>query len=873
MKKKDTKNIEDIFALTPMQEGMLFHYLKDPQGDEYFEQLSLKLIIAINIEIFKQAWNFVIASNEALRVVFRWEKMSEPVQMVMKENRLGLRYFDLSAGDADGDEKQQRLAELKEKDRREKFDLRQTPFRVTLCKLENDCYEMIISHHHILYDGWSNGILLKEFFNAYHELSRGKIPSPVRKTGFKEFVKYILDPARDQREQDEFWKGYLKNFEGPTELSIKKKGIEKNHEAAYWQIHIPANINSKLKWLVREYKLTPAVVFYTVWGLLLQGYNDCEDVIFGATVSGRTPAFKGIEDMVGLFINTLPLRVQSQAEKKRTDLLFEIQQDFHRREEFGSTPLVQVKEYSGIDPRQELFDTLMVVENYPLDPLLKNGQMGPQVFFHSQSAVTHYDLTVAVTLGEEIDIIFSYPAALFEHDMIERMAGHFICILEEVVTNPEKKLRDIDCLTLIEKRLLLAEFNNTNTDFPDNKTIPELFTDQVEKTPDHVALIARETRETHEKFSILPVLSVRPVCLSYGELNEKTTNLAGLLIDKGVKADSIVAVMLGRSVEMTVAILGILKAGGAYLPVDPAYPEERKQYMLKDSNALLLPEQTFFEIPFHHSSFNLHHSSHLAYVIYTSGSTGKPKGVMIEHRSAVNLLYAVQRQYPFTGSDVYLLKTSYTFDVSVTELFGWYMGGGKLAILGKNEEKDPRIICDCIQRYYVTHINFVPSMFNAFLECLEGENKRRLSSLKYIFLAGETLLTETVKKFRDLNTGITLENIYGPTEGTVYASRYSMLAWNGTGNVPIGKPLPNIKLYILNKYNHMQPLGITGELYISGNGLARGYLNRPELSAEKFRPPIPPIPQMTQMKNKKSALRSNFHHSAFAISHIQHSIF
>ncbi|HLP48513.1 MAG TPA: condensation domain-containing protein, partial [Candidatus Kapabacteria bacterium] len=233
MKKIDTKNIEDVFALTPMQEGMLFHYLKDPEGDKYFEQLGLELIIAIDIEIFKQAWNFVIATNEILRVVFRWEKMNEPVQMVMKENRLEPRYFDLSVGYADGDKKQQRLAEVKEKDRREKFDLRQTPFRVTLCKLGNDCYEMIISHHHILYDGWSNGILLKEFFNAYHELSRGNIPAPVRKTGFKEFVKFTMDQARDQREQGEFWKGYLKNFEGPTELAIKNKGIEKNHEATY----------------------------------------------------------------------------------------------------------------------------------------------------------------------------------------------------------------------------------------------------------------------------------------------------------------------------------------------------------------------------------------------------------------------------------------------------------------------------------------------------------------------------------------------------------------------------------------------------------------------------------------------------------------
>ncbi|HLP59444.1 MAG TPA: non-ribosomal peptide synthetase, partial [Candidatus Deferrimicrobium sp.] len=229
-----------------------------------------------------------------------------------------------------------------------------------------------------------------------------------------------------------------------------------------------------------------------------------------------------------------------------------------------------------------------------------------------------------------------------------------------------------------------------------------------------------------------------------------------------------------------------------------------------------------------------HCSANLAYIIYTSGSTGKPKGVMIEHRSAVNLLYTLQQQYPFTDSDTYLLKTAYTFDVSVTELFGWTMGGGKLAVLEKDGHKDPQAIVNAIARERVSHINFVPSMFNAFIGCLDTENKRRLASLKYIFLAGEALLAEPVKKFQDLNTGITLENIYGPTEGTVYSCGYSLSTWNGTGSIPIGKPLANITLVILDKYHHVQPVGIVGELCIGGSGLARGYLNRPELTAERF---------------------------------------
>ncbi|HLP45176.1 MAG TPA: amino acid adenylation domain-containing protein [Candidatus Kapabacteria bacterium] len=394
--------------------------------------------------------------------------------------------------------------------------------------------------------------------------------------------------------------------------------------------------------------------------------------------------------------------------------------------------------------------------------------------------------------------------------------------------------------------------------------------EQVEKTPDFIAIVGnadvkeRKRRREEEKNGL-------QIQITYRQLNEKSGRLAGLLIEKGVLPDTIVGIMMERSVEMIIGIMAILKAGSAYLPIDPGYPQERIQYMLADCNAKILFNKSEARISKHETNpndqkINVQNQNNqfknvmildfknldfefvtsfesrvsnfdplnLAYLIYTSGSTGKPKGVVIEHRSVVNLLFAMQNQYPLFPSDTYLLKTSYTFDVSVTELFGWFMGGGKLAILKTNGEKDPQVILDCIQRHYATYINFVPSMFNAFLGYLTGENKQRLACLKYIFLAGEAILPGLVTKFKGLNIGITLENLYGPTEGTIYSSQYSLSEWNGIDNVPIGKPLANIKLYILNKYNHLQPLGIPGELYIGGNGVARGYLNNPELTAGKF---------------------------------------
>jgi non-ribosomal peptide synthetase component F len=715
VKKIDTKAIEDIFALTPMQEGMLFHYLREPGSDVYFEQLGLELTGEIDKKTFQRAWNFIVAANEALRTVFRWEKLNEPAQLVMKDFLLEPLYYDLPGEDEDmpRDEILRRLEEIKTGDREKKFDLRETPFRVTLCKMAKDHYEMIISHHHILYDGWSNGILLKEFFNTYDELSRGKTPAPVLKTRFKEFVKYTREQdPRDRKEQEEYWKGYLEGLAEQSELSIKTGTAGKNSEAANWQIGIPAHLKIKVETLAREKKITPASVFYTAWGLLLLGYNDCDDMVFGATVSGRTPAIKGIEDMVGLFINTLPLRVKARGEMKIGDLLFHIHQDLQQREKFSNTPLVRIKEYRGPNFQQELFDTLMAVENYPLDPGIMHKQKSLTPLSYSMSAMTHYDLTAAVTLGEEIAVIFSYPVSLFEQDMIERMAGHFTCILEEMTTNPGKRLYDLERLTPEEKRQLLEEFNDAGADFPRDKTIHELFADQVGKTPDRIAVVGE---------SVGPVGlvgHVRQVCLTYRELKEQSDCLAGSLIEKGVLADDIIGIMMERSIEMVIGILAILKSGGAYLPLDPGYPQERIDYMLKDSGAKLrigrAEERKSGRAEFVISSFFLasslprflaSDSSNLAYIIYTSGTTGRPKGVAVQHKGLVNYITWRLKSYDYRATDVTLQLLSCSFDGFASNFYSSLLSGGILALTPEAKKMDFEFIGKTLEREGVTNIS------------------------------------------------------------------------------------------------------------------------------------------------------------------------
>jgi amino acid adenylation domain-containing protein len=380
----------------------------------------------------------------------------------------------------------------------------------------------------------------------------------------------------------------------------------------------------------------------------------------------------------------------------------------------------------------------------------------------------------------------------------------------------------------------LYEFNDTYADYPRDKTIHQLFEEQVDRTSDNIALVFMDEQMT------------------YSELNARANQVARALREKGVKADSIVGIMAERSFEMIVGILGILKAGGAYLPLDPEYPKERIKFMLEDSEAKILLTQSNlkgmfkFEVDISElEDYTAHEgvdsnlepvngANDLAYVIYTSGSTGKPKGVIVEHRSVVNLLHGMEACYPLEKGNVYLLKTAYIFDVSVPELFSWFISGEKLVILPPGYEGQPKEIINAISENKITHLNFVPSMLSAFLEETKNHSNEKIQSLKYLFAAGEVLKQEAVCSFYKYLRNASLENIYGPTEATVYVTKYNAVPGEKNSSVPIGKPMANYKVYILSPNKGLSPIGVSGELCIGGDGLARGYLNRPELTAEKF---------------------------------------
>ncbi|MCP4157092.1 MAG: amino acid adenylation domain-containing protein, partial [bacterium] len=844
MTKINKKNIEEILALTPMQEGMLFHYLKTRESGAYFEQLSLEIDSEIDTGKFEAAWNTVVKTNEMLRTLFRWEKVETPVQIILKAYKIKPQYHDLSQKPPG--EKEKHLENIKTKEREKNFNLEDVPFRLILCKIRKKKNVIIICNHHILYDGWSNALLVKEFVNAYHEIDAGKEPQIHAKTKFKEFVKWNRN--RDKGKEKKYWQTYLREYNTQTGLSLKKGKDKETGRTNTNQITVEPTLTHRLEAYAAAHKITLASIFYTAWGLLLQKYNNSKQALFGTTVSGRNAKVKGIENIVGMFINTVPLIVETTPGEKIADINRQIDETLKKREQYENTALTDIKEYSKIEKNDELFDTIVVIENYPLEKQMgQNTKLALRSYTMEEK--THYAITLGITLFEGIEMEMSYDNGQFEKEDIDRLMKHFITMLEEQVSKPEEGVNAIDIISPEEKKRI-SRFNETTVEYPKNETIHQLFRRQAEKTPEKIAAIGMNEK--------------KQTTLTYRQLNKRTDEVAAVLRKKGVNTGTIVGIMVPRSLEMLVCILGIWKAGAAYLPLDHAYPQDRIDYILRDSAAhhLIADQSLGKEIKYEKEIIDikeiktlkapapadLHAESAapdpadtLAYVIYTSGTTGKPKGVAVNHGPIVNRMNWMQEKYGMNGKDVLLMKTAITFDVSLCELTSWIPGGATVCLLPEGEEKNPASIAETIENNNVTIAEFVPAMLKVYLNHMEEENAlHKMSRLRIVLTGADTLSPELVEKFIGTlykENKTRLINAYGPTEAAVDMTHYECTGEEARGRVPIGKPIANVQLHILDTFSREQPIGIAGELCISGKSLARGYLNNPELTAERFQSP------------------------------------
>ena len=819
--KLDKSNIEDILPLTSTQDGMLFYYLKNKGTEEYHEQLILDLSGEIDSENIKRAWEAVTANNEMLRTVYRWDKLDHPVQIVLKEHKIPFKEFDLSK--AKGNEKSRALEKIITDDKKEEIDLSTAPLRITLCMLkENNC-KMIISNHHILYDGWSNGIILDEFMQSYEAIANGKVPSKISKVKFKEFIKY--NRALSMKMQSEYWKGYFEgyNYEKQLIIALKNKAKLTKH----YQYSFDIELCTKIKEYAKKEKVTASAVLYCAWGILLHRYSGLNDIVFGTTVSGRNSLNKDYSKVVGLFINTVPIRIKLNKDTKFSKLVQEVEQGLIEREEFESTPLVEIRKSSGIRNDEDILETIVAVENYPLD-IDKHNRGKLKVNSYDILESTNYNLALGISLFDNIILNFDYNQNEIEDNFISSMGSHFENIISSIMSCGDISLSEIEMLSEKEKKKLLYEFNDTYVEYPKDKTIYELFEEQAEKTPDKIAIADKDKQ------------------LTYKEINEKANCLAGYLRENGVGPDVIVGIAVERSLESIVGILAVLKAGGAYLPIEPSYPKERIEYILKDSTAkiLIAKKDLIKEIEFSGKFIDVNKDeyyrgnsnnpecinkmSDLAYIIYTSGSTGKPKGVMVEHKNVIRLVKN-NKFIKFASGDRILQTGALTFDASTFEIWGALLNGLELYIEKKEKLLNGFELEKVIKENKITIMWLTVSLFNQ----LATENENIFEGLRYLLVGGDVLNPYYINKIRRKYSNLNVINGYGPTENTTFSTCFT-IDREYRESIPIGTPISNSTAYIVGRNNELAPIGVYGELWVGGDGVARGYLNNPELTKQKF---------------------------------------
>ncbi|MBF2063675.1 MAG: amino acid adenylation domain-containing protein [Calothrix sp. C42_A2020_038] len=837
-----SKNIESIYSLSPMQEGLLFHTLYEGDG-VYFEQLSLNLSGNLNPTTFERAWQRVVERHPVLRTLFVWEKSKKPLQVVCKKVNLPWANYDwrnLSVV-----EQEEKFKDFLQADRDKGFELDKAPLmRNTLIRLTDQTYKFIWSSHHLLTDGWCLPIILKEVFTFYEAFNKGKdvyLP-PLRP--YKDYINWLQN--QDFSTAQTFWRKTLQGFTTPTPLVVDQF-VQQNlqYKKTYQEEHLrlPEKVTSALKSIVKENHLTLSTLLQGIWALLLSRYSGEEDVVFGATVSGRPPSLSGVESMVGLFINTLPVRVKVPSDAEIVPWLQNLQSQHLEREQYSWYPLVEIQRSSNIPGGRPLFESLLVFENYPLGSLLVEDTASLEIDQIKSYERTNYPLTLVVVPGEELLVRILYDTNRFHPDTINRMGNHFLNLLKGVLKNKTSKLQDLPLITETERYQLLVEWNDTYTEYPE-KSIHQLFEEQVKRTPQNIALqFGCET-------------------LTYEQLNNRANQLANYLIALGVKPNVLVGFCVERSLEMVVGLLAILKAGGAYVPLDPSYPQERLAYMLSNSQAsVLLTQQKFIDyLPKHERVVCLDKDvnytnvtsnistdvkpENLAYVIYTSGSTGKPKGVAMTNRSLVNLLMW-QIDNGIANQNTKTLQFSpISFDVSFQEIFSTLCDGGTLVLIYDDVRRDAIALLKLLTQQEIERL-FLP--FVALQQLAEVAVKCNYLpvSLREIITAGEqlqmtTALTNLLMKLPNCR----LQNQYGPSEShVVTAFSLDTSAQNFATLPPIGRPIANTQIYILDSYYQPVPVGVPGELYIGGVGLAREYLHRSDLTAQKFipNPLIPPL--------------------------------
>nr|WP_295869892.1 non-ribosomal peptide synthetase [uncultured Chitinophaga sp.] len=816
------------YQLSAVQKRLYFLHETDRTSLAYNMPQGVRIAGALDVQKLEDSFRQLIDRHEALRTQFETVN-GEIVQNVVAAPVFAVERYQLAGGDM-GTMVQGFIRP---------FDLRQAPLiRVGLFESDEEKI-LIVDIHHIVSDGVSNNVLMQEFLSLYNNQ-----PLPGVKLQYKDYAEWQQHRMADAQAQQQraFWRNRFSPAPAAIDLPYNfSRPLHKTYKGGAVVSLLNEQQSARLRKVAREEQTTLFMLLLAAYNILLSKLTNQEDIVVGTPTSGRF--YEDVEKTVGPFVNTIALRNYPRADRSFREFLQEIKSatiEAFDHQDWDYEMLVRDLQIDRSSGRNPLFDVFMAVQNFEQQEFALPGMKLSRLA--TTKAIAKFDLSLLVTEHPSgFTFEWEYAADLFERRTIDRWAGYFQQIINGITGNVDIRLADIDMVPPEEHNKVLHVFNDTAAAYP-VKTIPAMFDEQAGRTPDNIALRYRHGSMT------------------YRQLQEQVDKTARYLREvKGLRNGMLAGVMMDRHEWLIPTIFGILKAGGVYVPLDPAHPAQRIKTVIKDARIPLviargpsaaMQDSDDYQLVdldkeaaailsqpagFVHSALSPHD---LAYVIFTSGSTGKPKGVMIEHHSVVNRLCWMQKAYPLQEGSVLLQKTPLIFDVSVWELFWWAFTGASLCLLEPGAEKEPEKIADTIAAYGVTTIHFVPSMLGAFLPAPDARfDFSRLRTLKQVFSSGEELKAEQVAMFRDTlfrHCGSTLINLYGPTEATVDVTHHACTMAEASKPVPIGKPIDNTRLYILDAAGRPVPIGVAGELHLAGVGLARGYLDNPELTASKF---------------------------------------
>ncbi|HVI47207.1 MAG TPA: amino acid adenylation domain-containing protein, partial [Chitinophaga sp.] len=813
--------LQRMYHLSGLQEGMLFHNMFDNSVGTYVEQFTGELP-DIDVTAFIGSWNYLLQQHSVLRTGFYSDVFSIPVQCVYKDVEVPVVLQDYRKLDVPA--QQQAIREYEQADKEMGFDFTQPPLmRIYLARLDEDRYYFCWTYHHILVDGWSMPVLMDSLLKSYEQLTAGKSLSLPVEDRYEDYIQYIEQQDKDKAEA--YWKCYLADVSEGSLLPFINAMADRNKGAGTYathQLQLDAGITMQLSRFAQRHRITLNTLVQGVWAYLLYCYTGRREITYGITVSGRPDNLPGIERAVGMYINTLPFHTQVDSSETIAVWLHAIQQQQLESREHQFVQLAEVQRWTGV--QGDLFDSLFVYENYPARATTTAGTLQLQVENGRKEEHTNYPLGIAVTVGDEVNVYFSYNSTLLAQTYMEAIAGHFRQAILTMTNTDNLLLKDVAILSAAEQQQLLYTFNDTAVALPAG-TILEQFAAQVKRTPDALALVTDREMVT------------------YRELDERSGQLAAYLLDKGVRKEMLVPLCLERSPEMIISILGIIKSGAAYVPIDPDYPQERIRFILEDTAAtmlvssskcigtlpaeglaIVLPDAEQGHIGRYNSMIDVSLSeNNLAYVIYTSGSTGKPKGVLMEHRGVVNMAAGQKRVLHLKEGTRCLQFASFGFDASCYEVFNTLLSGGTLVLPEKEDLLSEESFGRLVERHQVE----VVVMPASYLHIV----KESLGPVTTVVSAGEPLNREDARYV--MSTGVRMYNAYGPTENAVCTTITDQPLQEGNA-VVIGRPADNIQVYIRNEDGNICPIGVAGEICVGGDGVARGYLNRPELTAGKF---------------------------------------